>query len=118
MRRFFLHRPVRTVALAALLAPVLSASALAAGSSAIDPDPRAPSLSELLQREEEARSRKAVAEPAPDVSAPVALPSGPALVPAPANANAGPKSVRQVYPSPYDQRAVTVLVPGGRLPPR
>lgn len=103
---------------AGLVLPVVSGAAFAAGSS-IDPDPRAPSLSELLQREEDAKARRAanrieeVIPPAPSVT-PV-VPQAKATIPAPPNAS---KSVRQIYPSPYGQSAVTVLVPGGGQPGR
>lgn len=101
-----------------LALPVVSGTASAAGGS-IDPDPRAPSLSELLQREEDAKARLAanrieeVIPPAPSTM-PV-VPQAKAPIPAPTTAS---KTVRQIYPSPYGQSAVTVLVPGGGQPGR
>ena len=114
MRHFSLRWPLRAFALSALCAPAFAAGA------AIDPDPRAPSLSELLQREDDARTRRAPAsvpqtQPYAEIAAPV-LPSQ-SVIPALAGTSSAAKVVRQVYPSPYDQRAVTVLVPGARLAP-
>lgn len=114
MRKLFLRLSVRAFALSALCAPALAAGA------AIDPDPRAPSLSELLQREDDARTRRAPVsvpqtQPYAEIAAPV-LPSQ-SVIPAPAGASSAAKVVRQVYPSPYAQRAVTVLVPGARPAP-
>lgn len=92
-----------------LLSPVFPC--LAAGSS-IDPDPRSLSLSDLLQREDDARAR-AAAKAVPVVPEAEMAPKPEALAkPTPSR----PGAVRQVYPSPYAAGAVTVLVPGGRLP--
>lgn len=92
-----------------LLVMGLGVSPAHAANSPIDPDPRAPSLGELLAREEAARTRvERVVEPA----AP--------LAPVDAVAKTAPDpvaprgAVRQVHPA-FTQPAVTVLVPGGKL---
>jgi hypothetical protein len=94
------------------LAVLLSGFSCWAAGNAIDPDLRSPSLSDLLQREDDARARAAAkAEAAVPV---VQDQAAPAAAAKPAKAVSGP--VRQVYPSPYSAGAVTVLVPGGKLP--
>lgn len=92
-----------------LLVMALGVPSVHSANSPIDPDPRAPSLGELLAREEAARAKvERVAEPA----AP--------MTPVEAVAKAAPApmaprgSVRQVHPA-FIQPAVTVLVPGGKL---
>lgn len=93
--------------LAPVGALVLGLGALPAFSAngSIDPDPRSPSLGELLAREESARAK---VERAPQ---PAASPASAPVVSAPA---APRGSVRQVHPA-FNQPAVTVLVPGSKL---
>jgi hypothetical protein len=86
----------------------LGAPVALAANSPIDPDPRSPSLGDMLAREEAARVRiERVVETAPLKEA------TPASAPAPAPV-VRQGSVRQVHPV-YAQPAVTVLVPGGKL---
>lgn len=108
---------MRTMPTSALLGAfflLLAMPASQAANSAIDPDPRSPSLGELLAREDAARAKAAPRPAVEPVAAPLAAPSaepadGAKLSPsrlAPAKTG-----VRQVYPQP----AVTVLVPGARM---
>lgn len=100
-------RIIFPAALAGLLSLLMVAPAALAANSAIDPDPRSPSLGELLAREDAAREKAA---PRPVAPPPVVVPAAPVAPPASVPGKTG---VRQVYPQP----AVTVLVPGGRVAP-
>jgi hypothetical protein len=110
MRAFF-HRlaPVGVMMLG------LGASSAFSASSAIDPDPRAPTLGELLAREEAARVKvERVVEPAAVAQVPVAASGRTSAGEMPVGREAVRTGVRQVHPA-FSQPAVTVLVPGGKI---